>query len=103
MPRKRSGVRGYPLFQPRSSGIGFHGSGSRTNAAEIADNPLPPIASLAWKRSGVRFPSGPPNTQFEGPPGPFIFEPLLALVHAMPDFKRVAASGALPSLEVIAG
>ena len=40
---------------------GFHGSGSRSNAAETAENPLPAVASLAWKRSGVRFPSGPPE------------------------------------------
>src|SRR5688572_32169861 len=28
-------------------------------------------ASLAWKRSGVRFPSGPPRPHREGPRGPF--------------------------------
>jgi hypothetical protein len=38
---------------------GFHGSGSRTNATESAENPLPSVASLAWQRSGVRARSGP--------------------------------------------
>jgi hypothetical protein len=35
---------------------GFHGSGSRTNAAETAENPLPGVSSLAWKRSGFDSP-----------------------------------------------